>query len=262
MPSPLRSAFAWTLLLLLIAAGGARAETVVFSGSTTVQSRILEPLADDIRRATGIEIRVEGIGSGNGLKRLIAGEVPAAIISSPLASFTKNLGLEDGAYRQHDLAQDIIVPVVNHTNPLSQLTWDQLRDLYSGTVKNWKDVGGPDRKVEVVTSHPESATREVVWELVMGKKADYARNARIVYATRKEMVLVAALPGGIGAVSEGFVQQYFDEVRRENEPAEIKVVSTQRISRPLAVVTKGPPSPAVETVLAYLRSDEARRKFR
>lgn len=250
------------LALLLLPAAGARAETILLSGSTTVQSRILEPLAEDIRRATGVEIRVEGIGSGNGLKRLVAGEVPAAIISSPLVSFTKNLGLEAGAYIQHDLAQDIIVPVVNHANPVSRLSWDQLRDLYSGAVKNWKDVGGPDRKVEVITSHPESATREVVWELVMGKKADYARNAKVVYATRKEMVLVAAATGGIGAVSEGFVQQYLDEVRRENEPAEIKIVETQRISRPLAVVTKGAPSPAVEKVLAYLRSDDARRKFR
>ena len=257
----IRSAFACVLLLLLPAAR-ANAETIIFSGSTTVQSRILEPLAEDIRKATGHEIRVEGIGSGNGLKRLMAGEVQAAIISSPLASFTKSLGLEEGAYIQHDLAQDIIVPVVNHANPVSQLSWEQLRDLYSGAMKNWKEVGGPDQKVQVITSHPESATREVVWELVMGKKADYVRNAKIVYATRKEMVLVAAAPGGIGAVSEGFVQQYFDEVRRENEPAEIKIVATQRISRPLAVVSKGPPSPTLEAVLAYLRSDDARRKFR
>lgn len=248
--------------LLVLTAGRVSAETVLFSGSTTVQSRILEPLAEDIRRATGVEIRVEGVGSGNGLKRLVAGEVPAAIISSPLASFTKSLSLEEGAYIQHDLAEDIIVPIVNHANPLSRLSWEQLCDLYSGTVKNWKDVGGPDQKVEVVTSHPESATREVVWELVMGKTADYARNAKVVYATRKEMVLVAAAPGGIGAVSEGFAQQYLDEVRRENEPAEIKIVETQRISRPLAVVTKGPPTLAVEKVLAYLRSDDARRKFR
>lgn len=255
-------AFLACALVLLAPSGGANAETIVLSGSTTVQSRILEPLADDIRKATGVEIRIEGIGSGNGLKRLMAGEVAGAIISSPLASFAKTLGLEDGAYVQHDLSEDIIVPVVNHANPVSQLSWEQLRDLYSGAVTNWKVVGGPDLKVQVVTSHPESATREVVWELVMGKKADYVRNARIVYATRKEMVLVAASPGGIGAVSEGFVQQYADEARREGDPVEIKVVATKRISRPLAVVTKGPPPPAVEKVLSYLRTDDARRKFR
>lgn len=248
---------------LLGGSGGAAAETVVFSGSTTVQSRILEPLAENIRRATGVEIKVEGVGTGNGVKRLTAGGVDAAIVSSPLASVIKAQGLpDDGTYIQHDLFEDVIVPIVHHQNPVSRLSWAQLSDLYAGKIKSWKEVGGPELTVRVVTSHPESATREVVWELVMGKKVDYARNARIVYATKKEMVMVAEAPGAIGAVSEGFVRQYVDDARREGDPVEIRIVETDRISRPLAVVTKGPPSPAVAKVLAYLRTDEARANFR
>lgn len=65
------------------------------SGSTTVQARILEPLADDIKRATGIDIRVEGVGSGNGLKRLVADEVPVAIVSSPLKSLLAKANIPD-----------------------------------------------------------------------------------------------------------------------------------------------------------------------
>lgn len=256
----------FTLLAVFAACSlgdGAAAQTVVFSGSTTVQSRILEPLAEDIRRATGVEIKVEGVGSGNGVKRLTAGEVAAAIVSSPLTSIIKAQNLpDDGTYIQHDLFEDIIVPIVHHQNPVTQLTWEQLSDLYSGKIKSWKEVGGADVKVQVVTSHPESATREVVWELVMGKKVDYARNARIVYATRKEMVMVAEALGAIGAVSEGFVRLYFDDARQAGDPVEIRTVDVKRISRPLAVVTKGPPSPSVAKVLAYLRTDEARARFR
>lgn len=247
---------------LLLVWQTSNAAELTFSGSTTVQSRILQPVLADLA-ATGTDLKVEGIGSGNGMKRLAAGEVPAAIVSSALEGILANLGLpDDGTYQLHVLAEDEILPIVNAKNPVEELSWEQLRDLYTGTVKNWKDVGGPDQKVQVVTSHAESATREVVWELVMGKKADYVRNAKIVYATKKEMVMVAEEPGAVGAVSAGFVQGYFDEAKREGDPVEIKTVRTKKIARPLAIVTKGDPSPEVAKVIAFLKSDAARKKFK
>lgn len=249
-------------IAFLLAAMPAVAVELTFSGSTTVQTRILQPVLADLA-ATGVDLKVEGIGSGNGMKRLAAGEVPAAIVSSALEGILANLGLpDDGAFQLHVLAEDEIVPIVNAKNPVEELSWEQLRDLYAGTVKNWKDVGGPDQKVQVVTSHSESATREVVWELVMGKKVDYVRNAKIVYATKKEMVMVAEEPGAVGAVSAGFVQGYFDEAKREGDPIEIKVVRTKKIARPLAIVTKGAPSQEVAKVIAFLKSDTARQKFK
>lgn len=247
----------------LLSSGVASTAEFLFSGSTTVQSRILEPLAADIKSATGIDIKVEGIGSGNGFKRLVKGEVPAAIISAPLAGILAKEGIaDDGTYKQHDLLEDIIVPIVNARNPIRELNWEQLTGLYSGAIKNWKAVGGPDRPVKVVTSHPASATREVVWELVMGKKTDYARDARIVYATKKEMVLVAESADSIGAVSQGFVDLYLDDIKKDGSPPEIHVVATKKISRPLAVVSKGEPSPEIVKLLAFLRTDAARKKFR
>lgn len=253
----------YLLLTIFAFTGESLAAEFTLSGSTTVQSRILDPLTADIRQATGLDIKVEGVGSGNGVKRLVAGEVPAAIISSPLEGILKAQGLpEDGTYQIHVLAEDEISPIVNAKNPIAELDWDQLRDLYAGVVKNWKDIGGPDRKVQVVTSHSESATREVVWEQVMGKKVDYARSAKIVYATKKEMVMVAENAGAIGAVSAGFVQAYFDEAKRDGDPIEIKVVRSKKIARPLAIVTKGDPSTEAAKLIAFLRTDAARKKFK
>ncbi len=240
----------------------ASAAEFLISGSTTVQDRILEPLAPDIKAATGIAIKVEGIGSGNGLKRLINGEAQVAIISAELKDLLRNAQIsDDGTYRQHVLLEDIIVPIVNAKNPVKELSWEQLKGLFSGKIKNWSEVGGPEIPVRIVTSHPESATREVVWELVMGK-TDFHRSARIVYATKKELVLVAESDGALGAVSQGFVDQYLAEIAKAGDPAEIKVVSTKRISRPLAMVTKGEPEPQVAKLLAFLQSEKARKNFR
>lgn len=254
--------FAASLAAVVLAAGPAASAEFPISGSTTVQTRILEPLASDILAATGLAIKVEGVGSGNGLKRLFGGQVPVAIISAELKDLLARANVaDDGTYRQHVLLEDVIVPIVNASNPVAALSWEQLKGLYSGKIKNWSEVGGPNLPVRVVTSHPESATREVVWELVMAK-ADYHRSARIVYATKKEMVLVAESAGAVGAVSQAFVDQYLADIARHGEPPEIKVVATKRISRPLAMVTKGEPDPQVAKLLAFLRSDKARAKFK
>ncbi len=254
---------ATVVLALGLAAGRGSAAELLISGSTTVQSRILEPLAADIKAATDIVIKVEGVGSGNGLKRLIAGEVSVAIISAELKNLLAPANVaDDGTYRQHVVLEDVIVPIVNASNPVKELSWDQLKGIFSGAVKNWSEVGGPNLPIRIITSHPELATREVVWELVMGKKVDYHRSARIVYATKKEMVLVAESAGAVGAVSQGFVDQYLSAAAKDGDEVEIKVVSTKRISRPLAFVTKGEPDPQVAKLLAFLRSDQAVRKFK
>ncbi len=262
IPARIALAACAALLALVLDANPCPAADLVLSGSTTVQARILEPLAADIKAATGISITVEGIGSGNGLKRLIAGEVPAAIISAELKALLLQANVpDDGTYRQHLVLEDVIVPVVNAKNQLNELSWDQLRGLFTGTVKNWKEVGGADLAVRIVTSHPESATREVVWEVVMGKK-DFHRSARIVYATKKELVLVAESAGAVGAVSQGFVDQYVREAQQNGDEVEVKVIKTKRISRPLALVTKGEPDAQVAKLLAFLRTEQAIAKFK
>lgn len=250
-------------LSLSIAGGPAFGAELLLSGSTTVQSRILAPLAPDIKAATGIDIKVEGIGSGNGLKRLVAGEVPAAIVSDGLGGLLEAQKIPDnGTYMIHVLIEDEIGIIVNAANPVSELSPDQLRGILTGEIGNWKEVGGPDLKTQVVTSHPASATRAVVWEQVMSKKADYARNSLIVYATKKEMVLVAQEKGGIGAVSLGFFNAYAEEARKLGDPVEVKVVKAQKIARPLGIVTKGDPSPDVAKLITYLRTEAAQKKFK
>lgn len=246
--------FSLTVALLVVTTMTARAEPskMMLSGSTTFQSRILEPAREAIRTATGIDIAVEGVGSGNGLKRLAEGSVPAAIVSSPLSGLLKNLGLPGDAYQEHEILRDDILPIINPNNPVERLTWEQLSNIFTAKVKNWKEVGGPDLEIIVITSHAKSATREVVLELVM-KKQPYSPFAEPVNTTQKEMVKVAKRPGAIGAVSKGFVDAF---------PGKVKVVQTADISRPLSIVTKGDPTPEVARLIAFLRQDEARRHFK
>jgi phosphate transport system substrate-binding protein len=246
-------------LIVLIAfvtiafAGEVMAKELTLAGSTTVQKRVLEPAKEKIASATGIDIAIRGTGSGKGFAELMDGKIEASIASSPLASLLSKKGLsDDGTYQEHIIIQDVIVPIVHKSNPVSELTWEQLSDINTGKITNWKEVGGEDQKIVVVTSHKESATRAVFQKKVM-KKANYAEGKRVVKSTRQEVGLVSKFKGGIGAVSEGFVAM---------NPGKVKVIKANKISRPLSIITKGDPNPDVQSLINYLKTPDAQKLYK
>jgi phosphate transport system substrate-binding protein len=158
----------------------------------------------------------------------------------------------DGTYQEHVIIEDVIVPIVHKSNPVSELTWQQLSDINTGKITNWKEVGGPDQKIIVVTSQPTAATRRVFQKKVM-KKAPYIKGIREVKSTRQEVGLVAKFKGGIGAVSEGFVKM---------NSGKVKVIKTERIARPLSFITKGDPNADIQSIIDYLRTPEASKIYK
>jgi phosphate transport system substrate-binding protein len=248
------------VVLLVFTAGNVFAADVNLWGSTTCQKRFLEPGAKALQDATGIEIKVFGVGTGKGMVALLDGKTNVAITSNNLEGTiksTQKVLKKDGKpeavipenIQFHEITKDIIVPIVNKSNPVESLTWAQLSDLNTGKVKNWKDVGGPDLAVQVVTSHAGSSTKAVFQKQVM-KKADYAADAIEVKSTRLEINEVSKAAGGIGAVSAGFFSL---------NPGKTKTVKSDTISRPLALVTIGDPTPEVQKIIDFFRSEEGKK---
>jgi phosphate transport system substrate-binding protein len=244
------SLFALSLMTALVPS---HAVEMTLNGSTTIQKRILEPAAAAIEAATGIKITVHGTSSGKGFKRILKGKANESLASSPLTSLLSKAKLEnDGTYQEHVITRDVIVPIVHLSNSVSELSFSQLSDLNTGKIKNWSEVGGPKKKVVVITSNKGSATRAVFQKKVM-KKAPYIKGVREVKSTRQEIELVAKFKGGIGAVSEGFIAA---------NPGKVKVIKTDEISRPLSIITKGAPSANLQKLIDFLMTDEAKKYFK
>ncbi|MEW6521801.1 MAG: substrate-binding domain-containing protein [Thermodesulfobacteriota bacterium] len=235
-------------------------EAVSLWGSTTCQKRFLEPGAEALEKATGIKIKIFGVGTGKGMLALFEGKTNVAISSNELAGSIKSAqkvlkadGKPEMAVPEnlqyHTITQDVIVPIVHSSNPVDTLSWEQLADLNTGKVTNWKQVGGPDLPVQVVTSHAGSSTKEVFQSMVM-KNEPYAATAVEVKSTRLEINEVSKLPGGIGAVSAGF---------HSLNPDNTKVVKAQEISRPLGLITIGNPTPEVQKIIDFFRSEEGKK---
>ncbi|GAB4252656.1 substrate-binding domain-containing protein [Deferrisoma sp.] len=253
----------WMLLasVLSLVPGLALAAPLQIWGSTTCQKRFLEPGAKALEKATGVRIKVLGVGTGKGLIGLIQGKCKVSAASEDLDGAIKSaqkaakkagksIEIPDNLV-YHELFRDTIVPIVHKDNPIESLTFEQLKAINTGKITNWKELGGPDLPIRVVTSHAGSATRAVFQKIVMNKEP-YVDGAVEVKSTRDEINEVSKYKGAIGAVSEGFFLQ---------NPGKAKVVKTDPISRPLGLITVGEPAPEVQKVIDFFRSDEGKKHF-
>jgi phosphate transport system substrate-binding protein len=244
--------------VVLFPPGGDAAEVVMW-GSTTCKKRFLEPGKEALEKSTGLKMRVLGVGTGQGMAALLEGKTVAAVSSNTLK---ESIELAQAVQKQagkpplavpdnlqyHLITEDVIVPIVNRSNPVTDLTWDQLADLNTGKITNWLDVGGPDLPVQVVTSHAGSSTMSVFKKTVMNG-VPYAAGAMVVTSTPLEVEYVSSHEGAIGAISLGTFNL---------DPELTKVVTTSPIRRPLGLITVGNPTPEVRQVIDFFLSDEGR----
>lgn len=257
MQSFVKAAVSLGMMFFLLAvsfasAGDVSAEEVKLHGSTTVQKRIMEPGKDALEKATGVKLVLVGNGTGNGLEDLVNGKCDASMASEELEDAVASMKAATGkdapaGLKPNVITSDVIKVIVNPSNPVSKLSKEQLKGLHNGKIANWKEVGGQDMPVIVITSHLGSATRKVFQKIIMdGDK--YVVGALEVETTRKEIDNVAQFPEGIGAVSMGFINL-------PGNKEKVKIVETQEISRPLMLITKGEPSPAVKKVVDFFSGE-------
>ncbi|MCX7829176.1 MAG: PstS family phosphate ABC transporter substrate-binding protein, partial [Thermanaerothrix sp.] len=169
-----------SLLLLGAMVGSAMAGEIVMNGSTTVLPFAQSAAEGYMKAHPGVKISVSGGGSGNGIKALIDGMAHIANSSRAMKKEEVEKAKAKGITPvEHVVAFDCIVPIVNPSNPVSDLTVDQLRDIYTAKIRNWKEVGGPDKPIAVITRDSSSGTYEV-WEEKVLKKAPVTPRALVV----------------------------------------------------------------------------------
>ena len=140
----------------------AQAQVLEISGGTTPQKDVLEPKRDEIQKATGVDIKVNGVGTGNGMLALAEGKVQVAAASDDLADSIeagkkaakaagKDVKFPDNLVLTQ-IGTDELVAIVHKTNPVTSLTKAQLKDMATSKIINWKEVGGPNLPVKVIVT--------------------------------------------------------------------------------------------------------------
>lgn len=240
----------------------AASSTITVAGSTTVLP-IAEIAAEKYQAQTGTRVLVSGLGSSAGIEAAYNGTADIASSSRDLAPDEQSYGLVPTV-----IAHDGIAIIVNDSNPVGGLTLGQLRDIYSGVITNWNQVGGPDLAIQLVNRDEASGTREAFRTIVMGS-AEFDRSAAVLPGTGQVRDVVSRTPGAIGYISIGFVASdtASTTVRALSvdgiEASEETVGSgTYPISRELYFFTKGQPTGTAAEFVAFVTSSDMAQTIR
>lgn len=231
------------MVAVAIAAGAVKADTtIVCEGSSTVGPLAKAFAEYYMKNNPNVNITVSESGSGNGAKAIVNGTCDVADMSRPMKDKEFKAAVEGGiAPCPHVIALDGIAVVLHNSNPVSGLTIDQIKDIYTGKISNWKEVGGPDQDIVVITRDTNSGTFETFEHLVMHKEK-IKSGAETVGSNGQMRARVETTQAAIGYVGLGFVKGV-KAITVNGVEADASTVQSGEypIARPLFMYTNGYP---------------------
>lgn len=201
-----------------------------------------------------VTVQAEFVGSGAGVEAVSGG-------TADIGNSSRNLKDEEKANGvvENIVAIDGIAIVVDSANTVENLTKDQLTDIYSGSITNWKDAGGSDQPIVVVGRESGSGTRSAFEEIL--ELEDVCKYSNELDSTGAVMAKIASTPGAIGYVSLDVLDDTVKTVKLEGTEATPENIRNGAyfLSRPFVMATKGEISEQNDLVKAlfdYIYSEE------
>ncbi|MBU4199419.1 MAG: PstS family phosphate ABC transporter substrate-binding protein [Verrucomicrobia bacterium] len=216
---------------------------IVVDGSTTV-GPITKAFAEYyMGKRPEVNITVSESGSGNGAKSLINAACDVATMSRPMKNSEMKAAQDAGVLPiEHIVAMDGIAMVVHPGNPIEDLTIGQIRSIYTGAIRNWKDLGGPDRPIVIISRDTNSGTYECFETLVMNKQkmTDKTEYVGSNGAIRQRVMSTQGAIGYVGLAFREGVKAL--KVNGMEATPETVLAKTYPIARPLYMYTNGRPA--------------------
>jgi phosphate transport system substrate-binding protein len=231
-------------------------EKLLITGSSTVAPLVAEMAQRYESQNSGIKIDVQTGGSSRGVSDALRGIVSMGMVSRDLKPKEKSLHVTT-------LARDGIAIIVHANNPIKSLKFDDIKNIYTGKIKDWKNVGGEDRSIVVINKAAGRSTLELFLHYLTLElkqvKADI-----IIGDNQQGIKTVSGNPNAIGYVSIGAALQSIKEgIKIKTLPmngveATLKSVETGHfpLARPLNVVTKEKPTGRVLDFINFMLKPE------
>ncbi len=246
----------FTLAACLLAAPVFANTNIVIKGSTTVLP-ITQALVEAFIKANKeVNISVSAAGSGDGIKAIIDGTTDIAQSSRPMSDKEIALAKERGVTPlQHVVALDALTPVVHPSNKVSNLSIDQLNQIYQGNIRNWQEVGGEDKPLVVVSRDTSSGTFES-WQHFVMKGSKVTPRAQMLASSGAVYAAISKNKNAIGYIGMGYAKSGIKKVSVNGVSASIANVNSKKypIARELYFYTNGAPQSIAAKFLAFAKS--------
>lgn len=242
--------------------GGEKSKSIEVVGSTSV-SPIMEKEAEVFQtNNSGTLVNVQSVGSSAGIKAVGDGTADVGMSSRELKEEEK-AGLDETV-----IAFDGIAVVVHKDNQVADLTKEDVIKIYKGEITNWKDVGGKDADIVVISREEGSGTRGAFEELLEleGEKEGktislVSEDALIADGNGAVKQNVSSKEGAIGYLSLGSIDETLKSVKVDGVEASVENVKnkTYAIQRPFILLTKGELSAEVKALIDFVLSEEGQK---
>ena len=243
-----------TLLMSLFTACNKNSgNMIIVAGSTSVQP-YAEVLAEEYAHShPDQEVDIQGGGSSAGIAAAESGTAEIGMSSRRLKENEKNLW-------SVEIAKDGLAIIVNPGNPVSNLSLEQIQLIYSGEIRKWNYLGGPDNNIHVIAREEGSGTRSAFEELVMGN-AIITPRAIVQDSNGTVKQLVADDLNAVGFISLGLLDNSVKALRVDGVEATDENISNEKYSlfRSFLFITQGPPEGLSKQFIDFVLSDAGQR---
>lgn len=259
------------LAFIFISSGcGQKTKILQIKGSDTMVNMTQSMVEVFMKENPEASVAITGGGSGTGVAALISGTADIAQCSRDMTGHEIDLAKEHNVFPHRiPVAIDGIAVVVSPKNQITMLTMDQLSDIFSGKVTNWKALGGPDRRIVALSRDRNSGTHIFFLEHVVKKgkkrsKDEFANNVLMMPSTQAIVEEVSANPEAIGYIGLGYVSNRTKLVAVSKGPGSPYIIPTVKtassglypISRALLFYTNGTPTGEAESFIRFALGKE------
>ena len=234
-------------LAVFLTAGAAFAGELKVAGGGAAINTVFKPIAPHFEKATGIYLIPFQSTPKDGLVSLLKGSADVATAAVSLQSMINGaekdgLKVDAGSLQQFEVATNKTVVFIHPSNPVSRLSKEQLKGIFTGKISNWKEVGGPDKDIVVVWGNNSPGQNALFIKVIL----DGAPVMKGILETTDYFGIKEA----VGANAEAIGIDPLGLADRT-----VKVVESPHAPSPIIMVTKGAPSASIKKLIDYVKGD-------
>ncbi|MFZ3090596.1 MAG: phosphate ABC transporter substrate-binding protein [Nitrospirota bacterium] len=243
-------------------------QTIKVAGSTTVLPVVSRAAELFMKTHPGVTITINSGGSGVGVTSVAKGLADIGMISRDITPEEKK-NFRDADFKVHPIGKDAVACVVSsevYNAGIKSLSPERIRKIYLGEIRNWKEIGGPDRDILVVDKESHRGTRHVFMGYIFGDENAKAPGADIITGSNnEEQSKIGQSDSAIGMLSYAWINK---DVAGIGIQVDGKVIEptignikngSYPIARDLLLVTRGEPSGVVREFIDFIMSPEGQK---